>query len=191
MDEKVINRRQTVPGEVTGKDNSRGLHNTKLLLKNFRQVVYAVHISEEDLNMRMDDEYGIKSFTLTSNAELAGMDLSGTKMETYTKNLVRSRKMLAIILNALDVLRKDPYDGERLYQILYFSYISEPKPRNRDCLLNCLDEAGYPMTHTTYYRNLNHAIDILDSILWGYTTQDCMHIIESFVGEGETEKTGT
>ena len=55
--------------------------------------------------------------TLEVNALLAGMDLSNTKAESYTRTVVRSKNMLEIINNALEAVRQDPDHGELMYQI--------------------------------------------------------------------------
>ena len=157
------------------------LHNTKLLLKQYRRVVYAVKVSEEELNLRFEMEHGTKLSTMEVNAALAGMDLSGTRMESYTRTIVRSKNMLEIINAALDAVRQDPDHGELLYQILYLTYLSPQKPRNRDSILAKLEYSGYPMSATTYHVRLNEAIKAIDRILWGYTARDCMEIIKQFL----------
>jgi len=44
-------------------------------------------------------------FTLEVNAELAGVDLSGSKLEGYARTVIRSKNMLQIIKNALNTVR--------------------------------------------------------------------------------------
>ena len=58
--------------------------------------------------------------------------------------------MLQIIDNALEGLRMDPDRGEYLYQLLYVTYFSPQKPKNRDAILSELDRLGYPMSIPTY-----------------------------------------
>lgn len=58
-------------------------HNTRHLLKQYRKVAYAIQISESDMNVRMEMEHGTRLSTLEVNAELAGVDLSGSKLEGY------------------------------------------------------------------------------------------------------------
>lgn len=58
-------------------------HNTRHLLKQYRKVAYAIKISEADMNVRMEMEHGTRLSTLEVNAELAGVDLSGSKLEGY------------------------------------------------------------------------------------------------------------
>ena len=114
-------------------------HNTRYLLRQFRRVTYAIKVSEADLSLRMEIEHGVQMSALEVNAELAGVDLSGSKLESYSKSIVRSRKMIKIIENALDTVRLDPDHGELLYQILYLTYFTERKPQNREVILNQLD----------------------------------------------------
>lgn len=156
-------------------------HNTKYLLKQYRRVVYAVEVSESEMNLRMEMEHGTRLSTLEVNAELAGIDLSGTKLENYAKSIVRSRNMLQIIQNALDAVRKDPERGELMYQILYLTYFSPTKPKNREIVLIELDRLGFPMSLVTYHNYLNMAIRAIDHILWGYTARDCMDIVKQFL----------
>lgn len=59
-------------------------HNTRHLLKQYRKVAYAIQISESDMNVRMEMEHGTRLSTLEVNAELAGVDLSGSKLEGYS-----------------------------------------------------------------------------------------------------------
>ena len=170
---------------LTGREGSKkkpdNFHNTKYLLRQYRRVEYAVNLSEADLNLRMEMEHGTKMSTLELNAELAGIDLSNTKLESYTRTIIRSRKMLSIIQSALDAVRSDPDLGEMLYQILYLTYFRPQKPKNGEEIIRELDRLGYPMSPSTYYRHLDTAIRAIDRILWGYTARDCIAIIKQFL----------
>jgi len=156
-------------------------HNTRFLLRQYRRVEYAIRISESDLNLRMEMEHGIQMSALEVNADLAGIDLTGSKLEGYTKSIIRSQKMLRIIQNALDTVRLDPENGELLYQVLFLTYFSPQKPKNREAIVDSLDRMGYPMSVATYHNYLNKGIRAIDHILWGYTTIDCMEIIRNFL----------
>lgn len=111
-------------------------HNTRHLLKQYRKVAYAIQISEADMNVRMEMEHGTRLSTLEVNAELAGVDLSGSKLEGYARTVIRSKNMLQIIDNALNTVRMDPDHGELMYQVLYLTYFSKKKPANREVILN-------------------------------------------------------
>lgn len=156
-------------------------HNTRHLLKQYRRVAYAIQISETDMNIRMEMEHGTKLSTLELNAELAGVDLSGSRLEGYARTVIRSKNMLQIIDNALDTVRMDPDHGELMYQVLYLTYFSQKKLANREAILSELDRLGYQMSMVTYHSYLNMAIKAIDRILWGYTARDCMEIIKQFL----------
>ena len=68
-----------------GKKPVEKYHNTRHLLRQYRKVAYAVEISETDMNVRMEMEHGTRLSTLKVNAELAGVDLSGSKIESYRR----------------------------------------------------------------------------------------------------------
>ena len=164
-----------------GKKPVEKYHNTRHLLRQYRKVAYAVEISETDMNVRMEMEHGTRLSTLKVNAELAGVDLSGSKIESYARTVIRSKNMLQIIENALDAVRKDPDHGELMYQILYLTYFTKKRLPNRDAILVELDRLGFPMSMVTYHSYLNMAIQAIDRILWGYTARDCMEIIKEFL----------
>lgn len=162
-------------------DSEDRLHNTKHLLKQYRRIAYSVQVSENELNLRMELEHGTRLSTFEANAELAGIDLTGTKLEGYTRSVIRSKKMLQIIQNALKTVRSDPDHGDLMYQVLYFTYFSPSKPRNREAILAELDKLDYPMSLVTYHSYLNMAVKAIDHILWGYTARDCTDIIKDFL----------
>ena len=164
-----------------GKKPVEKYHNTRHLLRQYRKVAYAVEISETDMNVRMEMEHGTRLSTLKVNAELAGVDLSGSKIESYARTVIRSKNMLQIIENALAAVRKDPDHGELMYQILYLTYFTKKRLPNRDAILIELDRLGFPMSMVTYHSYLNMAIQAIDRILWGYTARDCMEIIKDFL----------
>lgn len=156
-------------------------HNTKHLLKQYRRVAYAIQISETDMNVRMEMEHGTRLSTLEVNAELAGVDLTGSKLEGYARTVIRSKNMLQIIDNALETVRMDPDHGEVMYQVLFLTYFSPKKLTNREVILDELERLGFPMSMGTYHNYLNMAIKAIDRILWGYTARDCMEIIKQFL----------
>ena len=179
--EKEALKTEIEAGGQKGKKPVEKYHNTRHLLRQYRKVAYAVEISETDMNVRMEMEHGTRLSTLKVNAELAGVDLSGSKIESYARTVIRSKNMLQIIENALDAVRKDPDHGELMYQILYLTYFTKKRLPNRDAILVELDRLGFPMSMVTYHSYLNMAIQAIDRILWGYTARDCMEIIKEFL----------
>ena len=172
---------EKLEGKTTVRQPIDNTHNTKYLLKQYRRVAYAVEISESELNLRMEMEHGTRLSTLEVNAELAGVDLSNTKLEAYAQSVIRSKSMLEIIKTALDSVRKDPDRGELMYQILYETYFTPSKPRRREDIIDKLDSMGFPMSIASYHNYQNAAIHAIDRILWGYTARDCIEIIKQFL----------
>ena len=146
---------EKLEGKMTARQPVDNTHNTKYLLKQYRRVAYAVEISESELNLRMEMEHGTRLSTLEVNAELAGVDLSNTKLEAYAQSVIRSKSMLEIIKTALDSVRKDPDRGELMYQILYETYFTPSKPRRREDIIDKLDSMGFPMSIASYSAGLS------------------------------------
>ena len=165
------------PADHAGKEEDH-FHDTRLLLRQYRQISYAVKLSEKDLGDRSETEHRIRMSVLEINAALAGIDLSGSRLESYTKSICRSRNMLRIIENALDLVRMDPDNGEMLYQILYLTYFSEQKLAGREAILIALSRKGFAMSTPTYHKYLKLGILAMDRILWGYTALDLNKISE-------------
>lgn len=158
-------------------------HNTKHLLKQYRRIAYGVRMAESEMNLRMELEHGVSLATTEANAELAGIDLSDTKLERHAKTVIRSRRMLAIIRAALDCVKEDPDRGDLLYAVLYQTYFTERKPKNREEVIFALEKQGFEMSSPSYYNYLRQAIRAIDKILWGYTARDCIEIIKQFLPE--------
>lgn len=182
----VISGLAQLSGQEEAIQPSDRLHNTKELLRQYRRIAYAVKASEADLNLRMELTHNTNLSTLEVNAALAGIDLSGTKLESYTKSVIRSKSMLHVIDHALSLVREDPDRGELFYQVLYWTYFSPTKPKNRDGIIKELEKAGFPMSTSSYHNYQNDAIRVIDSILWGYTTRWCFDIIRQFLPNAES-----
>lgn len=191
--EKEVLRDEIQNGIKVGVDKLAGVesattrpdsfHNTKYLLKQYRRIAYAVQMSESELNLRMEMAHGVMLSTMEINAELAGIDLSNTKLEGYAQSVIRSKNMLAIINSALDCVREDPDHGELYYQVLYQTYFTQKRPKNTAQIVQELDRLDFPMSMSSYYNYLTASIKAIDRILWGYTARDCIDIIQQFLPE--------
>lgn len=180
---RAMNLPEPVHREEEGRRDR--LHDTRYLLQQYRRVEYSVRLSCQELQDRAMEEYGTELSTLKNNAELAGMDLSGTKIESYTRSVVRSLEMLRIIDRALRAVKEDPICGERMYYTLYYTFTCPKRYPRRELILEKMDELGYPMSLGTYHNYLNKGIEALDKILWGYTSAECREIIDSFLEKDE------
>ena len=62
------------------------------------------------------------------------------------------------------------------YWILYYAYLSPQQCENAGTILQSLETKGISISLRTYYVHRDEAIEVLSSILWGYTSQDCEKI---------------
>ena len=111
------------------KDNTRNgsapmteerFHDTKKLLSQYRRIQYAVDTSAEEINARMEIDHGTQLFVEQINAELAGIDLSGTKLEKYAQCVIRSKNMLSIIDSAMERLKRYPMNTNSDSSFVYW-----------------------------------------------------------------------
>ena len=97
-------------------------------------------------------------------------------LESYARALERSKKMMQIIDTAIDLMRRKHKKGEFYYWILYYAYLSPQQCENAGAILQLLETKGISISLRTYYVHRDEAIEVLSSILWGYTSQDCEKI---------------
>lgn len=174
MAKKVANKSVT--------EDSR-YHNTWRLLKKYRDVVWSVEVSVAHLKNEFQVEYGSSIEEFLDSVYLAGADLSGTDLEQYARSIERSNKMLTLVRNAAEIMRSRHKNGEMYYWILYYSFLSPQQlssvPETVDQLRPHLKDISIP----TYYRKRQRAVETLSSILWGYTSQDTLDILDYFFPE--------
>ena len=116
----------------------KAFHNTELLLKNYRDVVWSLEVAVHNINKNFYIEYGCGIDNFLDMAYDAGMELKGTYVEAHTKSIEKSRNMLRIIDNAVDLLRKKHKNGEIYYWILYYTYLSPQELSNTDEIIEKL-----------------------------------------------------
>ena len=97
--------------------------------------------------------------TLLEQVDLS-VSWGNKKLESRMEGVRKSRLLLDRVNEALTVLRKKPEDGERLYKLIYLTYIA-PEKLSHPELLYRLD-----MSSRHYYRLKQQAITILSIRLW-------------------------
>ena len=102
-------------------------HNTEMLLKKYRDVVWSIEVSAIQAQISFELEMDCKLEEFLEMSYAAGADLSGTNIQEQMRTLERNKKMLKIIEAAVQVLRRKQIDGELYYWILYYT-----------CLVNVL-----------------------------------------------------
>ncbi len=156
-------------------------HNTELLLKKYRDVVWSIEVSMVQVQMNFKSEMNTNLDEFLEMAYDAGADLSGTLIQEQIRSMERNRKMLKIIDVAISLLKKKCVVGEEYYWILYYTYLSSMPCKSTDDIIRLVGEKTSPMAWKTYFTRRRKAIETLSSILWGFTSKECLEILNEFV----------
>ncbi len=155
-------------------------HDTWKLLKKYRDVVWSLELSVQQVRASFQIEYGDSIEDFLDSIYLAGADISGSKPEHHAKCIERSHKMIKLMEAAIDLLRNKHKNGEVYYWILYYTFLIPQQLRNVEEIIEKLRPHLRDISFRTYYRKRQEAIEALSSVLWGYTSQDSLEILERF-----------
>lgn len=155
-------------------------HDTLKLLKKYRDVVWALELSIQQVRKRFSIEYGSSIDDFLESVYLAGADLTGSNLEHHAKCIEKSNQMLKLLDSSIELLRTKHKYGEMYYWLLYYSFLCPQQLRNVEEILDQLRPHFLDISYRTYYRKRNEAIDALSSILWGYTSRDSLDVLEQF-----------
>lgn len=155
-------------------------HDTWKLLQKYRDVVWSMELSVQQVKISFEKEFGQTIDDFLDSIYSAGADLSGTEIEQHARCIQRSNQMIKLVDGALDILRYKHRNGEELYWILYYTFIVPQQLQNTQQIIDKLRIHIREISYRTYFRKRQEAIDALSSILWGYTSKDCMEVLEHF-----------
>lgn len=161
-------------------------HDTWKLLKKYRDVVWSLELSVQQVRSKFEIEYGSSIEEFLDSIYLAGVDLAGSDIEHHAKCIERSHQMLKLLDTAIDLLRNKHKNGESYYWLLYFSFLSSQQLRNVEEVIEKLRPHIRDISFRTYYRRRREAIDALSSVLWGYTSKDSIDVLEQFFPKNNT-----
>lgn len=94
-------------------------HDTWQLLKKYRDVVWSLELSVQQVKKTFEIEYGTSIEDFLDSIYMAGADLSGTQIEQHARSIERSHKMLNLLNSSIELLRAKHKSGEQYYWILY------------------------------------------------------------------------
>lgn len=133
-------------------------HNTLLLLKHYRDIIWAMNSIpselKQELNIPLSDLDGLLDRLDTE------MSLENVEMENRLRTIMKSRLLIDRLNEAVSVLKDKPTDGDLLYEVIYRTYIG-PKPST---ITNLIIDMN--MTRRRYYRYRNMAIELISIKLW-------------------------
>ena len=155
-------------------------HDTWRLLKKYRDVVWSLELSVQQMKNQFQIEYGSSIEDFLESVYLAGADLGGTELEDHARCIERSNKMLTLVNNSIELLRTHHKYGEDYYWLLYYSFLSPQQLKNEEEIIEQLRPHIRDISFRTYYRKRKAAVEALSSVLWGYTAQDRLKILQQF-----------
>ena len=158
-------------------------HDTWKLLRKYRDVVWSLELSVQHVRSKFQLEYGSSIEDFLESIYIAGAELTGSEIEHQAQCIERSHKMISLIESAVELLRNKHKNGESYYWILYYSFLSPQQLRNVEEIIDKLRPHIRDISYRTYYRKRREAIDTFGSILWGYTSQNSLKILEQFYPE--------
>lgn len=158
-------------------------HDTWKLLNKFRDVRWSLELSVQQVRNEFEIEYGSSIEEFLDSVYLAGVNLEGSTLEHHTKCIERSHKMLKLTEQAVELLRTKHKNGEIYYWILYYTYLSPQEIGSVVEIIEMLRSHLKYISYRTYYRYRKEAIEILSSVLWGYSSKDCLALLEKFFPE--------
>ena len=134
-------------------------------------------MSVQQVKKEFEIEFGSSIDDFLESVYLAGADLGGTKIENHARCIERSNQMLKLLNNAVELLRTRHKNGEAYYWVLYYTFLSPQQLDNVNEIIEQLQPHIRDISRATYYRKRELAVESLSSILWGYTSKDCMALM--------------
>ena len=159
-------------------------HDTWRLLKKYRDVVWSLELSVQQMKNQFQIEYGGSIEDFLDSIYLAGAYLSGTYLEDHARCIERSKKMITLLNNSIELLRTRHKYGEDFYWLLYYTYLSPQQLKNVEEIIDQLRPHIRDISFRTYYRKRKAAVEALSSVLWGYTARDSLKILQQFFPDG-------
>ncbi len=146
------------------KRNQMAFHNTELLLKQYKNIVWMIECFPETIAEELEQPFeSVDDVIERLDLELAK---DNRRVEHRLESIKKTRLVLDRVNDALTVLKKKPDDGERLYNLIYLTYIT-PENLNHNEILFRLN-----LSSRHYYRLRDQAIAILSIRLWSAPNKD-------------------
>lgn len=155
-------------------------HDTLLLLRKYRDVVWGLELSVQQVKRRFQMEFGSSIEDFLESIYIAGVDFSDNGIEEQARSIEKSYQMLKLLENSVNILRNKHKHGEKYYWLLYYSYLSPQQYRSVDEIIEMVRPHISDISQRTFFRRRKNAIEALSSILWGYTSKDSLSLLEQF-----------
>ncbi len=139
-------------------------HNTEMLLKHYRTVVWQLESRPGFIAEELDRPF--ESLDQMIRKLEADITLGEQRWEYELASVQKSRMLINRVNEALTVLKNKPENGERLYELIYLTYISPEKLSHKELLYRL------NISSRSYYRLREQATSILSIRLWAAPTTE-------------------
>jgi len=136
----------------------RMYHNTRVLLEQYRNIAWLLECFPDTIAEELEHPMGDLD-TLLGRMDLE-MGMGNRKLEGRLESVKKSRLLMDRVNEALTVLKRKPDNGEKMYELIYQTYLA-PEKLSHSYLLYRLD-----ISSRHYYRLRKQAITILSIRLW-------------------------
>jgi len=169
--------------EAQQKKQLTAYHNTELLLKHYKNIAWMIECFPDTIAEELEQPFqNVDEMIKRLDLEIT---LGNHKIENRLASIRKTRLVLDRINEALTVLKKKPEDGERLYDLIYLTYIT-PETLNHNDILYRMN-----LSSRHYYRLREQAINILSIRLWSAPNKDIefwLELISIMGGDNKKEK---
>ena len=114
------------------KRNQMAYHNTELLLKHYRDIVWLLECFPDTIADELEEP--MKDVDELIDRLDLEMAKGNRRVENRLRSLEATRLMLDRINDALTVLKQKPRDGETLYELIRLTYIEPEKLTHNELL---------------------------------------------------------
>lgn len=160
-DQQINDEKKRIAKQAKAKNS---YHNTLMLLQHYRTIVWMLECFPETVAAELDEPFEDID-KLIDNIDTA-VTLGNKKIQSRIEGIQKSRLLIDRVNEALTVLKKKPENGERLYNLIYTTYIASEKLSHQELLFRL------NMSSRNYYRLRQQAITILSIRLWSAPATD-------------------
>lgn len=160
-------------------------HDTWMLLRKYRDVVWSLELSVQRVRRQFQIEYGSSIEKFLESLYVAGVTFEGSEIEDHARCIERSYKMLKLLDNSVELLRTKHKYGESYYWLLYYTYLSPQQLSNTQEIIEKLEAHIRDISYRTYFRKRRLAIEALSSVLWGIPQKRAWYCWRGLYRRGE------
>ena len=166
-DQQINDEKKRIAKQAKAKNS---YHNTLMLLQHYRTIMWMLECFPETVAAELDEPFEDID-KLIDNIDTA-VTLGNKKIQSRIEGIQKSRLLIDRVNEALTVLKKKPENGERLYNLIYTTYIAPEKLSHQELLFRL------NMSSRNYYRLRQQAITILSIRLWSAPATDVDILLE-------------